>query len=198
MRPAVFIDRDGTVIEEAGYLDRFDLIVPFPWSGRAIRMLKDVGYVVVIVTNQAGIARGFFDEPFVREVHARLDAMLRAEGVDVDGYYYCPHHPEGTVEGYRQACDCRKPAPGLVQAAARDLDLDPSRSFVIGDKWLDIELAKNVGATGVLVRTGYGRGVEATPPEGVRADIVVDTLREAAEWIVARGPAPRMDVPRAT
>jgi D-glycero-D-manno-heptose 1,7-bisphosphate phosphatase len=113
--------------------------------------------------------------------------MLRADGVDVDGYYYCPHHPEGTIARYRQVCDCRKPAPGLVRAAARDLDLDLPRSFVIGDKWLDVALAQNVGATGVLVRTGYGRGIETAPPEGVSADIVVDTLLEAAEWIVGRG-----------
>jgi len=187
MRPAAFIDRDGTIIEEAGYLDRFELIAPFPWSARAMRRLKGAGYALVVVTNQAGVARGYFDEAFVREAHGRLDAMLRADGVDVDGYYYCPHHPEGTIARYRQVCDCRKPAPGLVRAAARDLDLDLPRSFVIGDKWLDVALAQNVGATGVLVRTGYGRGIETAPPEGVSADIVVDTLLEAAEWIVGRG-----------
>jgi D-glycero-D-manno-heptose 1,7-bisphosphate phosphatase len=193
MRPAVFIDRDGTIIEEAGYLNRFDLISLYSWSGPAIRVLKQAGYVVVIVTNQAGVARGYFDETFVREVHDRLDAMLRAEGVDVDGYYYCPHHPEGIVDTYRRTCSCRKPAPGLVEAAAHDLHLDLSRSFVIGDKWLDVELAQNAGATGVLVRSGYGRSQEGSPPPGVKAQIVVDTLLEAAEWIVARTTAARQD-----
>jgi D-glycero-D-manno-heptose 1,7-bisphosphate phosphatase len=193
MRPAAFIDRDGTIIEEAGYLDRFELIAPYPWSARAMRRLKDAGYALVVVTNQAGVARGYFDEAFVREAHQRLDAMLRAEGVDVDGYYYCPHHPEGTIDEYRQVCDCRKPAPGLVRLAARDLDLDISRSFVIGDKWLDVALAQNAGTTGVLVRTGYGRGIETAPPEGVRAEVIVDTLLDAAEWIVGHGSDAAID-----
>ena len=195
MRPAVFVDRDGTIIEEAGYLDRFDLIVPYPWSARALRDLETAGYAIVVVTNQAGVARGIFDERFVQQVHERLDAMLRAEGVHVDGYYYCPHHPEGIVDGYRRVCDCRKPAPGLVRAAARDLDLDLSRSYVIGDKWLDVGLAQNVGATGILVRTGYGRGVESAPPDGVRAEAVADTLLEAAAWILSRGPASPPETP---
>lgn len=186
MRPAVFIDRDGTIIEEAGYLDRVELIAPFPWSAPALRALKAAGFAIVVVTNQAGVARGYFDEPFVRQVHDRLDEMLKAEGVAVDGYYYCPHHPDGVVDPYRRACHCRKPAPGMVLAAARDLDLDLARSFVVGDKWLDVELAQNVGAAGILVRTGYGRAIEETPPEGVRAETIVDTLLDAADWIMSR------------
>ena len=191
MRPAVFIDRDGTIIEEAGYLDRLELIAPYPWSAPAMRALQAAGFALVVVTNQAGIARGYFDEGFVREAHARLDAMLREDGVVVDGYYYCPHHPEGVVAGYRRVCDCRKPAPGLVQAAARDLDLDLARSFVVGDKWLDIELAQNLGMPGVLVRTGYGSRIEGTPLEGVRPAHVVDTLLDAAEWIMSRAASAR-------
>ena len=112
MTPAVFLDRDGTVIQERGYLDRLELIELFPWSVEAIRLLKDAGYAVVIVTNQAGIARGYFDEAFVQAAHVHLDALLRESGAVVDGYYYCPHHPDGDVERYRLACDCRKPAPG--------------------------------------------------------------------------------------
>ena len=124
MRPAVFLDRDGTVIEERGYLGRLDLIEVFPWSAEAIRLLNEAGYAVVIVTNQAGIARGLFDEEFVQAAHARLDALLREQGAVVDGYYYCPHHPDGIVDRYRIRCGCRKPAPGMVQQAAADLDLD--------------------------------------------------------------------------
>jgi D-glycero-D-manno-heptose 1,7-bisphosphate phosphatase len=194
MKPAVFLDRDGTLIEEAGYLDRLELIALYPWSGAALRALQQAGYGLVVVTNQGGVARGYFDEDFVREAHRRVDALLRAEGVTVDGYYYCPHDPAGTMQGYGHVCECRKPAPGLVRTAARALDLDLARSFVVGDKWLDVELAQNVGARGVLVRTGYGRSLEGTPPPGVRAAVVVDTLLDASEWILAQTPAERSTV----
>ena len=191
MRPAVFLDRDGTVIEERGYLGRLDLIELFPVVCEAIRLLGAAGYAVVIVTNQAGVARGFFDEAFVRAAHVRLDAMLREQGAVVDGYYYCPHHPDGIVDRYRLRCECRKPAPGMVRQAAADLDLDVDRSFVVGDKWLDIGLARNAGATGVLVRTGYAGGGEAVPPAGCEPAVIVDTLLEAARWILAAPVAGR-------
>jgi D-glycero-D-manno-heptose 1,7-bisphosphate phosphatase len=186
MKRAVFLDRDGTIIEEARYLDRLDLIALYPWTGAALRSLRDAGFALVVITNQGGVARGYFDEPFVRDAHARLDTMLRGEGVTIDGYYYCPHDPAGTIHGYTHVCECRKPASGLVSMAARDLALDVARSFVVGDKWKDVELAQNVGAKGVLVRTGYGRSAERTPPPGVQAGAVVDTLLEASEWILAQ------------
>jgi D-glycero-D-manno-heptose 1,7-bisphosphate phosphatase len=185
MRPAVFLDRDGTLIEERGYLDRLDSIEPFPSTPEALRLLKDAGYALVVVTNQAGVARGFFDEPFVQEAHRHLAALLARHGIVLDGYYYCPHHPEGMVDTYRRACRCRKPGPGMVEQAAADLDLDVARSFVIGDKWLDIELAKNAGARGILVRTGYG-GLEGQAPPGVEPLAVVDTLLDAAHEILQR------------
>jgi D-glycero-D-manno-heptose 1,7-bisphosphate phosphatase len=194
MRPAVFLDRDGTVIQERGYLDRLELIELFPWSAEAIQLLKNAGYVVVIVTNQAGIARGYFDEAFVQAAHAHLDALLRARDAVVDGYYYCPHHPDGSVDRYRLACDCRKPAPGLVRRAAADLGLDIGRSFVVGDKWLDVGLAVNAGARGILVRTGYGGHDNPAPPPGFDCAATVDTLLDAARWILA-DPTARADVP---
>jgi D-glycero-D-manno-heptose 1,7-bisphosphate phosphatase len=185
----VFLDRDGTMIEERGYLDRLDLVSPFPYTGEAIRRLRAAGYAVVVVTNQAGIARGYFDEAFVRSVHAHLDALLSPEAAVPDAYYYCPHHPEGVVEAYRVACRCRKPSPGMVEQAAADLRLDVARSFVVGDKWLDVGLANRAGARGILVRTGYGAGTADAPPPGVRAERVVATLLEAAEYIIATGEA---------
>lgn len=191
MRPAVFLDRDGTLIEEQGYLSRLDSIALFPTAAEGIRLLTDAGYAVVIVTNQAGIARGLFDEAFVKSTHARLDAMLRAQGAAVDGYYYCPHHPEGIVERYRLTCECRKPAPGMVRRAAADLDLDLDHSFVVGDRCLDIGLARNAGATGVLVRTGYGDGEAAAPSAGCEPAVIVDTLLDAARWIRAAPAAVR-------
>jgi len=185
MTPAVFLDRDGTLIEERNYLDRLDLIAPFPGVAAALTRLRDAGFALVLVTNQAGVARGYFDERFVRAAHVHLAELFARDGIVLDGYYYCPHHPEGAVEAYRRRGRCRKPAPGMVEEAARDLDLDVARSFVIGDKWLDVELAKNAGARGILVRTGYGADIEAEPPRGLQPFAIVDTLADAADVIVA-------------
>ena len=184
MKPAVFLDRDGTLIEERGYLDRLDLIEPFSWTSGALQRLRDAGYALVLVTNQAGVARGYFDEAFVQEAHRHLAALLAADGVVLDGYYYCPHHPEGTVPGYRRTCRCRKPGPGMVEQAASELGLDVARSFVVGDKWLDVELAANAGARGILVRTGYGAGTEGAPPAGMPVHGVADTLAHAVDLIL--------------
>jgi D-glycero-D-manno-heptose 1,7-bisphosphate phosphatase len=187
VRRAVFLDRDGTMIEERGYLDRLDLVSPFQYTAEAIRRLRAAGFAIVVVTNQAGIARGYFDEAFVRSVHAHLDALLAPESAVPDAYYYCPHHPEGLVEGYRRVCRCRKPAPGMIEQAAADLGLDVGGSFVVGDKWLDVGLANQAGARGILVRTGYGADIAGAPPPDVRAERVVATLLEAAEYIIATG-----------
>jgi D-glycero-D-manno-heptose 1,7-bisphosphate phosphatase len=184
VKPAVFLDRDGTLIEDVGYLDRLDQMTVFPWTVDVIRALNRAGLAVVVVTNQSGIARGLFTEAFVEETHRHLSARLAAGGARIDAYYYCPHHPDGVVEAYRQRCDCRKPASGLVDRAVRDLDLDPARSFVVGDKWLDIGLARAVGARGILVRTGTGAAEEARPQSGISADAIVDNLAAAAGWIL--------------
>jgi D-glycero-D-manno-heptose 1,7-bisphosphate phosphatase len=188
---AVFLDRDGTLIEERGYLDRLDLVTPFPYTAGAIRQLRSAGFRIVVVTNQAGVARGFFDESFVRETHRHLDRLLAAEGAAPDAYYYCPHHPEGVVEGYRVLCRCRKPSPGMIERAAIDLNIDVARSFVVGDKWLDVGLANQAGARGILVRTGYGEATVDDLPADVRAEYIAPTLREAADYILStdRGPA---------
>jgi D-glycero-D-manno-heptose 1,7-bisphosphate phosphatase len=183
VKPAVFLDRDGTLIEERGYLDRLDDIALFAETPAALTLLRDAGYSLVLVTNQAGVARGFFDEAFVQAAHRRLADLLAAEGLTLDGYYYCPHHPEGVVAGYARVCQCRKPAPGMVEQAVRDLDIDVDRSFVIGDKWLDVELATNAGARGILVRTGYGAGAEASRG-AIQPLAIVDTVLDAAREIL--------------
>ena len=185
-RPAVFLDRDGTLIEDVGYLDAVTRIAVFPWTIDAIRALNRAGLPLVVVTNQSGIARKYFSEAFVQETHRALDARLAEGGVRVDAYYYCPHHPDGKLPDYARECDCRKPRPGLIERAARDLNLDPARSFVVGDKWGDIGLAQAVGARGVLVRTGTGAIAERQPRPGVAADVVVDNLAAAASWILMR------------
>jgi len=183
-RPAVFLDRDGTIIEDVGYLDTLDRVTFFPWTVDTIRALNCAGLAVVVVTNQSGIARGLFTEAFVDETHRYLTARLEMGGARVDAYYYCPHHPDGTVAEYRRHCDCRKPAPGLIDRATNDLGLDPARSFVVGDRWLDVQLGRAVGARTILVRTGIGAVEETRPPSGVTADTIVDNLAAAASWIL--------------
>ena len=191
-RRAVFLDRDGTLIEEVGYLDRVDRVDLYPWSIDAVRALNRAGLRVVMVTNQSGVARGFFTEAVVDEIHRHIAALLEAGGAYIDAYYYCPHHPDGKVAAYARACDCRKPGRGLVDRAARDLGIDPVRSFVVGDRWLDVALARAVGARGVLVRTGYGGTEAAKPHDTLTADAVADNLIGAAAWILrdVRLPAP--------
>ena len=178
---AVFLDRDGTLIEDVGYLERVGRIAMYPWSIDAIRVLNRAGLRVVVTTNQAGVARGYFTEALVDEVHRDIDARIAGGGARVDAYYYCPHHPDGTVPAYSRQCDCRKPGRGLVARAAQELGLDPTQSFVVGDRRLDIQMARAVGARAVLVRTGYGVSEEA---QGLKADAVADNLMEAASWIL--------------
>jgi histidinol-phosphate phosphatase family protein len=181
---AVFLDRDGTLIEEVGYLDRPERVVLFPWSVDAVRALNRAGMRVIIVSNQSGIARGFFTSAVVDAVHARIAELLAGGGATVDAYYYCPHHPDGKVREYARACDCRKPGRGLVDRAVQEFGVDPEQSFAIGDRWLDVALARRVGAKGILVRTGYGATEEHQPPDGLVADAVVHNLVEAASWVL--------------
>jgi D-glycero-D-manno-heptose 1,7-bisphosphate phosphatase len=188
MRPAVFLDRDGTLIEERGYLSRLEEISLFEDAPDALRLLRDAGFALVLVTNQAGVARGFFDEAFVQEAHRHLARLLANEGIVLDGYYYCPHHPDGVVQAYTRTCRCRKPGPGMVEQAAADLDIAVDASFVVGDKWLDVELARNAGARGLLVRTGYGAGVEDEVPATATPIAIVDTLLDAAHEILRQSP----------
>jgi D-glycero-D-manno-heptose 1,7-bisphosphate phosphatase len=183
VRPAVFVDRDGTLLEEAGYLDRLERVAFFPHSVDAVRLLNRAGFAVVVITNQSGVARGLYEETFVLQTHELMTRRLAEGGARIDGYYYCPHHPTGEVERFRVDCDCRKPAPGMLRQAAADLSIDLSRSFTVGDKWSDVQVAQAVGARGILVRTGYGRSTESAPRAGVEPAAIVDNLIAAAAWI---------------
>ena len=182
MRRAVFLDRDGTLLEEGNYVDRLDRLVFFPYSIESVRTLNRAGLAVVVFTNQSGVARGLYSEEFVRESHQHIDAMLKAAGARIDGYFYCPHHPQGIVRKLRRECDCRKPKPGQLHQAAAELDLDLARSFVVGDRWKDVEAGEAVGARGILVRTGYGRDEENARPS--RGAEVADNLVQAVTWIL--------------
>ena len=157
-RPAVFIDRDGTLSEEVGYINHPSRFRLFPYAASAIKLLNERGWLAVIVTNQAGVARGYFSETMIQTVHDNLQQSLRDEGARVDAIYYCAHHPSVGDPPYRQDCDCRKPKPGLVNRAARDLDIALEQSWMVGDRYSDIELARNAGVHAALVLSGYGRG----------------------------------------
>ena len=184
MRRAVFLDRDGTLAEEAGYLSSLDRLHLFPYAADAVRLLNRADFAVVVITNQAGIARGIIKEAFIGEVHSHIADVFAKGGARIDGFYYCPHHPDGIIEKYRGACDCRKPQPGMLRRAAADLDLDLPASFVVGDKLLDVEVGHAVGARGVLVRTGYGKGEAGLRSSRVEPAAVADNLMGAVAWIL--------------
>lgn len=185
--PAVFMDRDGTISEEIGYVDHVARFRLLPRSSAAIRLLNELAVPVVVVTNQAGAARGYFEESMIDRVHATMSELLARDGARVDGIYHCPHHPTVGPPHLRVDCDCRKPRPGLVERACRDLGLDPARSFVVGDKNSDAEMARRAGARSIHVLTGYGRG-EVEHLRGkwkVEPDFLVNDLFDAA-LVVAR------------
>ncbi|MEI7591016.1 MAG: HAD family hydrolase, partial [Deltaproteobacteria bacterium] len=148
---AVFLDRDGTIIEEVNYLDDLNKIVVYPSSYVAIKMLNDVGIKVIVVTNQSGVARGYFDEVFVKKTHEEIARLMNENGAHIDRFYFCPHHSTEGIGQYRVECDCRKPKTGMLVRAVEEFDIDLKRSFVIGDSITDVEMAHAVGATGILV-----------------------------------------------
>lgn len=186
MRPAVFLDRDGTINEQMGYINHISRFVMLPRAAAAIRLLNDQGIPVVVVSNQSGLARGYFPESLIKEVHAKMTEALAQEGAHIDGIYICPHHPEAKEERFRLDCDCRKPKPGLFYKAAADFDLDLGRSYVVGDRWSDLKAAAAVDAKGVLVLTGYGRGdfEYIGPVQTVQPTHVAEDLYAAVQWIV--------------
>ncbi len=188
MNKAVFLDRDGTVNEEVGYLRNLEDLRLIAGAGPAIKRLNDAGLLVVLVTNQSGIARGYFSESLLHEIHGRLEQMLRDEGARLDAIYYCPHHPSAGNSHYTRECDCRKPGTGLIDRASLDLDIDVRQSYVIGDKWSDVELGQRAGAHSILVRTGYGAEAEGNvrPSRLKDPDFIAHTLKEAADWIIGQ------------
>ena len=194
MKPAVFIDRDGTILDEMGYVVPGAAITLYPFSAPAIVKLTQAGLRVVVITNQGGIALGMYDHAFVDRTHKELDERLARDGARITAWYYCPHHPEGKVPEFTQACECRKPGIAMLEQAARDLQIDLSMSWVVGDQWRDIELARRAGARGILVRTGYGAGLEEKWPEHLEPPpLVCDDLLAAAEHIIRTTPAAEND-----
>jgi D-glycero-D-manno-heptose 1,7-bisphosphate phosphatase len=192
LRPAVFLDRDGTINEDVGYLSELSHLTLYPWAIDAVRLLNRAGYLVVMVTNQGGIGRRMIRPEFLGELHAVIDARLAAGGAHVDGWYFCPHHPEALIEDLRAVCGCRKPAPGLLLDAARDHGIDLARSWIVGDKWSDLQAGQRTGGRGILVRTGWGVIEEGVRPDGQTVEAICDTLAGAVASILSAdrgGPA---------
>jgi D-glycero-D-manno-heptose 1,7-bisphosphate phosphatase len=184
-RGAVFLDRDGTINVEVGYLSRPEDFALIPGSAEAVGRLNAAGFAVVVISNQSGVARGYFDEADVARVNDKMVQELRRHGARLDAIYYCPHHPEFGNGSYRRECDCRKPKPGMVRRAERELGVDAAGSFVVGDHRGDVMLAKNVGAASILVLSGHGgEELEKLVQEGAQPDFVAPDLAAAVDYIL--------------
>lgn len=189
--PALFADRDGTLIEEVGYLDDLARMRLIPGVTEAVRRANLAGVPVVAITNQSGIARGYFSEDFVEESAHHLQSLLARGGARLDGHYFCPHHPEGAPP-YNIVCDCRKPESGLLRRAAGELGLSLSGSWLVGDRAGDLAAGAAEGVKPILVRTGYGRRTESQPNPGfsARGGRIFDNFPQAADWLL-KGPLKR-------
>lgn len=189
MRRAVFLDRDGTLIEEVDYLSSPSQVRVLPGVPQALTGLRELGFLAVLVTNQSVIARGLLTEVGLEEVHAEMGRQLgQAPSAEVDAIYYCPHHPYAGNPPYRCICECRKPKPGLLIQAAADLDIDLRHSYMVGDKLSDLEAGWNAGCRSILVLTGYGKEVreQLRAPVLERIDHIADDLGDAAKWVAAQ------------
>ena len=188
-KPAVFIDRDGTINEQMGYINHESRFRILPRVPQAIRMLNRQGFLVLVVSNQSGVARGYYPLDLVKTLHRLMVTRMREKRGNIDGVFFCPHHPAGSVPEFSRDCDCRKPKTGLIEQACKSFEIDLRRSFVVGDMCTDIELAHRAGLKGVLVKTGYGLGEieyilrhKTTKPVHIAEDLL-----DAVRWIVRSG-----------
>lgn len=188
MTKAVFLDRDGTINEEMGYINHVSRFKIFDYVPQAIKLLNEAGYKVIVVTNQSGVARGYFSEELVNKLHQSLIENAKESSAEIDKIYYCPHHPTEGLGKYRLDCECRKPKTGMIEKARREFNLDMSSSYLIGDRYKDIVFGKKTGLHSIMVLTGYGRG-EYTYQRGswkIRPDHISENLLEAAKYIKGR------------
>lgn len=174
-RPAVFLDRDGTINEDKGYIDSPERLFIIDGAASAIKKLNSKGFKVVVITNQSGVGRGYFTREAADSVNKKLEEILKREGAHLDGIYYCPHHPDDN-------CECRKPRIGLLEKAKNDLAIDFKKSYVIGDKGSDIEIAQGIGGKGILVLTGSGK--DEKQKLNHEPSYIATDLKDAVEWII--------------
>lgn len=187
-RIAVFLDRDGTITEEVGYINHVDRLKLISNAAKAIRLFNKAGILTICVSNQAGVARGYFPLELVYKVHDKLTKNLRRRGARLDAIYFCPHHKDGVVRDFKIDCECRKPKTGMIKKAAKEFNIDVKKSYVIGDKYTDVEFAKNAGCIAIMVKTGYGKGeLEFFSDKWKhKPDYVADDILDAALWILRR------------
>ncbi len=184
--PAVFLDRDGTIIEEVGYIDSPDKIQPIAGAEEAIKLFRDAGFKIIIVSNQSGVAHGYFDENTVMLINDRVAENFASNGANIDAFYFCPHHPDYGDQNYRRNCDCRKPQPGMFLQAAEEHKIDLSKSIMIGDKFTDVQAGKNLNLYSILVLTGFGKEqFQKIKLNGLRPapDFVAENVGDAALFI---------------
>lgn len=186
-KPAVFLDRDGTINEQMGYINHESRFVLLPGVAEAIRLLNRNGYLSIVVSNQSGVGRGYFPVDLVYRIHDSMKSELKNEGAVLDGIYFCPHYPGTSVPEYNKRCTCRKPGTGLIDKAVKDFPIELSASYVIGDRCSDIKMAHQAGMKGILVKTGYGRGdLEYVFPRlSYQPDYVAEDLLGAVQRILA-------------
>ena len=187
-RPALFMDRDGTISEEVGYVNHPSRFRLFPYTAEAIKLLNENGWLAIVVTNQAGVARGYFSEDVIIQIHEQIGRDLQNASARLDAIYYCAHHPSVGEPPYRLDCDCRKPRPGLIARAAADFEIDLERSWMVGDRYGDVELARNARLHSAFVLSGYGRGEWEYQRDSwaFEPELVAEDLLEAAKIIVER------------
>jgi D,D-heptose 1,7-bisphosphate phosphatase len=184
-RRAVFLDRDGTINEEVGYVNHLSRFRFIPGVLEGLNIINKLGLLSIVITNQGGVAKGFFDEKFLKKLHTRMLSSLKKSGAIIDAIYYCPHHPHGSVKKYAVTCNCRKPATGLVEKAVKDFNISLKNSYYVGDQRRDIEFGKRLGLITILVKTGYGKGELYFKKfnSRLKPDYVAEDLYDAAKWI---------------
>jgi D-glycero-D-manno-heptose 1,7-bisphosphate phosphatase len=189
MKRAVFIDRDGTLSEEVGYINHPSRFRLFPYAATAIKLLNENDWLAIVTTNQAGVARGYFTEDMIQTVHRSMTRELERGGARLDAIYYCAHHPSVGEPPYRLDCDCRKPKPGLISRAAKDFVIDLAESWMVGDRYSDVTVARNAGVNSAFVLSGYGRGEweQQRAAWTAQPDLVVEDLLAAVTAIVNNG-----------
>jgi D-glycero-D-manno-heptose 1,7-bisphosphate phosphatase len=189
LNTAVFLDRDGTINEEVGYLDSIDNLKLFANTAEAVRLINESGMKAVVITNQSGVARGYFSEEFVKTVHMHIQKTLRGKGAFIDAFYYCPHHPTEGIGDYLQSCTCRKPEAGMLIEASEAMYIDLTRSYTVGDMPKDIQVAGKVGAKGILVKTGYGlsnikQEIAPVSAKIFQLNYIAEDILDAVKWIM--------------
>jgi D-glycero-D-manno-heptose 1,7-bisphosphate phosphatase len=183
---AVFLDRNGTINEECGYLNHVDRLRLIDGAADAVKLFNQHGLKTIIVSNQSGVARGYFPETMLNALHEKLRGLLEERGAKLDAVYYCPHHPSAGEPPYRQSCDCRKPNLGMIRRAEKQFSVVPRLSYMVGDKLSDVEFGRNAGCKAILVLTGYGKGEWEYNRSKYSAnpDYVARDVLDASQWII--------------